>query len=60
MGDIYEKTLLMIESLPQNIIKLVVVEHDSGVPFPEVIGSLHQLKVRKFGRTSLSYYGVSN
>lgn len=56
MGDVYEKTVAMIESLPIEIIKLIVIEHDSGVSFPENIGTLQQQKVRKFGRTSLSYY----
>lgn len=56
MEDIYQKTLALIASLPLNVVRLIVIEHMSGLELPEMIGEFKQIKFKKFGKTSLSYY----
>lgn len=56
MGDIYDKTIALIASLPSEIVHLLVLEHMSDAKMPEKIGSFVSKKVRKFGNTTLSYY----
>lgn len=55
MEDIYEKMIAMIASLPQESVKLIIIEHMSGLEIPEQIGSFKQIKSKKFGNTSLTY-----
>jgi len=54
--DIYNKMIRLIEKLPTELVKMVIVEHMTGLVLPEYIGKLMQLKSKKFGKTSLSYY----
>ena len=54
--DIYNKMIRLIEKLPAELVKMVIIEHMTGLVLPENIGSLMQLKSKKFGKTSLSYY----
>jgi len=56
MEDIYEKMIAMIASLPQESVKLIIIEHMSGLEILEQIGSFKQIKSKKFGNTSLTYY----
>jgi 16S rRNA (guanine(966)-N(2))-methyltransferase RsmD len=56
MEDIYQKTLALIASLPLDVVRLIVIEHMSGLELPEAIGEFKQIKAKKFGKTSLSYY----
>jgi 16S rRNA (guanine(966)-N(2))-methyltransferase RsmD len=56
MEDIYDKTIKMIASLPQENVKLIIIEHMSGLELPDVIGVYTKKKSKKFGITSLSYY----
>lgn len=55
MEDIYEKMMQLIRSLPENIVKLIVIEHMTGLEIPQKIGSYQVLKSKKFGNTSLTY-----
>jgi 16S rRNA (guanine966-N2)-methyltransferase len=55
MEDIYEKMIVMIASLPHESVKLIIIEHMSGLEIPEQIGSFKQIKSKKFGNTSLTY-----
>lgn len=55
MEDIYEKMMLMIDSLPKECVKLIIIEHMTGLEIPEQIGNFSQLKSKKFGNTSLTY-----
>lgn len=57
MEDIYDKTLNLISSLPQEIVKLIIIEHMSGLELPVAIGSFQMKKSKKFGNTTLSYFG---
>lgn len=56
MEDIYDKTINLIASLPQEIVKLIIIEHMSGLEIPEYIGAFSKQKTKKFGNTSLTYF----
>jgi len=54
--DIYVQMIKLIEELPEEIVKMIIVEHMSGLEMPETLGAFQQLKLKKFGKTSLRYY----
>ncbi len=56
MEDIYDKTIDLIASLPDQIVKLIIIEHMSGLEIPEVIGAFSKIKSKKFGNTTLTYF----
>jgi len=58
MEDIYDKTLRLIENLPQECVKMIIIEHMSGLEIPEQIGHYSRQKSKKFGNTTLSYFKV--
>jgi len=53
---VYDKTIKLIASLPEEIVKLITLEHMSGLQLPEQIGPYRMQKSKKFGKTSLTYY----
>ena len=55
MEDIYEKMIKLIESIPQDLVKLIIIEHMSGLEIPKEIGPFEVLKSKKFGNTTLTY-----
>ncbi|MFA5454639.1 MAG: 16S rRNA (guanine(966)-N(2))-methyltransferase RsmD [Sulfurimonas sp.] len=55
MEDIYERTISLIASLPEECVKLIIVEHMSSLEIPKIIGPYTIKKSKKFGNTSLSY-----
>ena len=58
MEDIYDQMIAMIRSLPQEIVKRIIIEHMSGLELADTIGEFSKLKSKKFGNTTLTYYGV--
>ena len=54
--DIYKKMLTLIENLPQDHVEMIIIEHMTGLDLPDKIGKFEQLKSKRFGKTSLSYY----
>lgn len=56
MEDIYEKMLQLIASLPEELTKLIILEHMTGLELPHAIGIFTQQKSKKFGNTTLTYY----
>ncbi|MCL4431187.1 MAG: 16S rRNA (guanine(966)-N(2))-methyltransferase RsmD [Epsilonproteobacteria bacterium] len=56
MEEIYEKMLLLIASLPLNIVQLITIEHMSMLELPDSIGNFRRIKAKRFGKTSLTYY----
>ena len=55
--DIYDKMIDLIASLEPEVVKLVAIEHMSGLELPETIGPYYRkTKSKKFGKTSLTYY----
>ena len=55
MEDIYEKMMLLIKSLPQKMVKMIIIEHMTGLEIPNTIGAYELKKFKKFGNTTLSY-----
>ena len=58
MEDVYDKMMNMIASLPQDNVKLIAIEHMTGLEIPEKIGSFFKKKSKKFGNTSLTYFSA--
>jgi len=58
MEDIYEKMINLIKNLPAEHTKLIIVEHMTGLELEDTIGEFKKLKYKKFGNTSLTYFGV--
>ncbi|MGB3962193.1 MAG: 16S rRNA (guanine(966)-N(2))-methyltransferase RsmD [Sulfurimonas sp.] len=55
MEDIYEKMLDLIASLPVENVKLIIIEHMSGLEIPQQIAAFSKRKSKKFGNTTLTY-----
>lgn len=58
MEDIYEKMIRLIASLPSKYVKMIIIEHMTGLEVPSTIGKYKIKKSKKFGNTSLTYLGV--
>lgn len=56
MEDIYDKTLALIKNLPTEQVKMIIVEHMSGLQIPKTLGKYQLQKKKKFGKTTLSYF----
>ena len=56
MEEIYDETLRLIASIPANICEMAIVEHMSGLDLPQEIGELEQVKSKRFGKSTLTYY----
>jgi len=56
MEDIYDKTMQLIASLPQNVVKLIIIEHMTGLEIQETLGDFSKTKSKKFGNTTLTYF----
>jgi 16S rRNA G966 N2-methylase RsmD len=56
--DIYDKTINLIKELPKEVVKLITIEHMTGLELPEKIGVYEKKKSKKFGKTSLTYYNI--
>ena len=55
MEDIYDKTMGLIAALPEDLVKMIIVEHMTGLEIPESLGSFRKIKSKKFGNTTLTY-----
>jgi len=56
MDNIYDKTISLIKKIDISLCEMVVVEHMSKLDMPKEIGNLEQIKRKKFGRSSITYY----
>ena len=56
MEDIYDKTLGLIAGLPEEVVRLIIIEHMTGLELDDALGSHRKVKSKKFGNTSLTYY----
>lgn len=56
MEDIYDKTIGLIASLPKDVVRLVIIEHMSGLEIPSEINEFKIKKSKKFGNTTLTYF----
>jgi 16S rRNA (guanine(966)-N(2))-methyltransferase RsmD len=57
MGDVYDKTLDLISVIDTSICEKVIIEHISKLELPSKIGNFRLQKKKKFGKSTLSYYG---
>jgi len=57
--DVYLKMINLIEKLPVDVVNMIIVEHMTGLELPEQMGAFSRIKSKKFGKTSLSYFEVS-
>ncbi len=56
MDDVYEKTLELIKKIDPAKCMMVIVEHMTQLDMPKEIGELVQVKRKKFGRSTMTYY----
>ena len=56
MEDIYDKTIDLIANLPKECVRLIIIEHMSGLKLPTNINAYELKKSKKFGNTTLTYY----
>lgn len=56
MEDIYDKMIELIASLPVENVKLIIIEHMTGLDLPQSIGRFEMKKSKKFGNTTLTYF----
>ncbi|QKF73575.1 RNA methyltransferase, RsmD family [Aliarcobacter faecis] len=59
MEDIYDKSFRMIANLESNNIFKIIIEHESKLEVPQILGKFSLEKTRKFGKSSLSYYSYT-
>lgn len=57
MDEIYDKTIHLIKTLPSDVVELIIIEHMSTLALDNSIGEYELLKSKKFGNTTLSYFG---
>jgi len=55
MEDIYDKTMQLIASLPVENVRMIIIEHMTGLEIPQKLGIYSIKKSKKFGNTSLTY-----
>lgn len=55
MEDIYDKMIKLIATLPKENVKLIIIEHMTGLEIPQNINQFEKIKSKKFGNTSLTY-----
>ncbi|RUM64198.1 MAG: 16S rRNA (guanine(966)-N(2))-methyltransferase RsmD [Sulfurimonas sp.] len=55
MEEIYDKTMNLIKSLPKESVKMIIIEHMTGLEINDTLGPFHIIKSKKFGNTSLTY-----
>ena len=58
MEDIYDKTMKLISNLPEENVKMVIIEYMTGLEIPETLGAFSLRKNKKFGNTSLAYFSA--
>ncbi len=56
MDEVYDKTIVLIESIDPKSCEMAIVEHMTQLDLPQTIGDLAIVKRKKFGRSTLSYF----
>ena len=56
MDDVYDKTLELIKKIDPTKCMMVIVEHMTQLDMPKEIGEFVQVKRKKFGRSTMTYY----
>ncbi|MDR1614033.1 MAG: 16S rRNA (guanine(966)-N(2))-methyltransferase RsmD [Campylobacteraceae bacterium] len=60
MGDIYEKSIKLLASLPSSKVKIAAFEHISSFKMPKSINGFELFKSKTFGNSSLSFYNCED
>ena len=60
MKDIYDKSFRMIENIENSNIFKIIIEHESKLEVPKILGKFSLEKTRKFGKSSLSYFSYKD
>ncbi|MEM5559056.1 16S rRNA (guanine(966)-N(2))-methyltransferase RsmD [Aliarcobacter cryaerophilus] len=60
MEDIYDKSFRMIENIENSNIFKIIIEHESKLEVPKILGKFSLEKTRKFGKSSLSYFSYKD
>jgi 16S rRNA (guanine(966)-N(2))-methyltransferase RsmD len=56
MEEIYQNTIELIENIPKELSYLIIIEHMSSQKMPENIEDYAIKKIKKFGKSTLTYY----
>jgi 16S rRNA (guanine(966)-N(2))-methyltransferase RsmD len=56
MDEVYDKSYKLVESLENDNIFMVAIEHKSQLDMPDILGNFSKTKTKKFGNTSITYY----
>jgi 16S rRNA (guanine(966)-N(2))-methyltransferase RsmD len=54
--EIYDKVIDTIARLPKINVEKIIIEHQTGIDFPENIAKYNKVKSRKFGKSTVTYY----
>jgi len=54
--EIYNKVLDTIARLPRINVEKIIIEHQTGIDFPETIAKYNKIKSKKFGKSTVTYY----
>ncbi|OQX59619.1 MAG: 16S rRNA (guanine(966)-N(2))-methyltransferase RsmD [Helicobacteraceae bacterium 4484_230] len=54
--EIYDHMIELISSLEQSVVRMIAIEHMTGLELPDELGPYRIKKCKKFGKTSLSYF----
>jgi 16S rRNA (guanine(966)-N(2))-methyltransferase RsmD len=54
--EIYNKVIDTIERLPRINVEKIIIEHQTGIDFPESIGKYNKIKSKRFGKSTVTYY----
>ena len=54
--EIYDKVIDTIAKLPKINVEKIIIEHQTGIDFPENIAKYKKTKSRKFGKSTVTYY----
>jgi len=54
--EIYDKVIDTIARLPKINVEKIIIEHQTGIDFPETIAKYNKIKSRKFGKSTVTYY----
>ena len=54
--EIYDKVINTIAKLPKINVEKIIIEHQTGIDFPQNIAKYNKVKSRKFGKSTVTYY----
>jgi len=58
MTDIYDRCFEVVSKIENDNISLICFEHVTTLELPETLGKFEQIKTKKFGKSTLTYYKI--